>query len=444
MRISIKRRLLISNVLMVLVPLLLTFALIGVTIFMIIGRLGMESFVSEIPEFPIEQGPPIDIDWSNLDVPIEEVVFVYQLDSGNRLLVLPEALNPRFEGIDLTNEPMLTDIALIPEALVERLSIFEEQAALLQIGMILTLIIFALLVNHFLTRFVFKPIVTSLNLLTEGVHEISVGNLNYRLKHTMGNEFDKVGVNFNEMATRLHEMVEQRKIDEMNRKELIAGISHDLRTPLTSIRTYAEGIELGMATTPEKQAQYLTTIKQKTTDIEHIINQLFLFSKLDIGEFPMRLDKREADIWLTDFVQDVQDEYLEKGLHIELEEVAAGQQFLIDSVQLKNALINLLENSVKYGQVDDKKVSIQSVQNENEITIVITDNGPGVPEEDLDKLFDVFYRSDKARTNPGSGSGLGLAISAKMIEQMGGSIRATNADSGGLQVSIKLPIVRGV
>ena len=245
------------------------------------------------------------------------------------------------------------------------------------------------------------------------------------------------------MATRLHEMVEQRKEDAQNRKELIAGISHDLRTPLTSIRTYAEGIELGMATTPEAQEKYLSTIKNRTKDIEHIINQLFLFSKLDIGEFPMRLDKRNIGDWLTDFVRAVAEEYVAKGLCIELNSHVEDDYFLVDSVQLKNVLINILENSVKYGKSSDGLMRIECVRDSEDIIMTMTDNGLGVPSEDLSKLFDVFYRSDKARSNPSQGSGLGLAISAKMIERMGGSVSATNANSGGLQIMIKLPIVKG-
>jgi len=442
MRVSIKRRLIISNILMVIIPVILTFALISGAMFIFLGEVAPEDLASILPRIPIEQGPPLDFDFPNMEFPVEDAVLVYQLESGTHVLILPEHMNNRFEEVNWGEERLLTDVAVVTEDLVERLTFFEEQTFLFQVGIVAAVIIFTLLANHLLLKVVFKPIMTSLNIFTEGVHEISVGNLGYRLKHDMGNEFDAVGTNFNEMATQLHEMVEQRKVDEMNRKELIAGISHDLRTPLTSIRTYAEGIELGMATTPEKHAQYLTTIKQKTCDIEHIINQLFLFSKLDIGEFPMRLDKRPAGNWLTDFVQTVHDEYLEKGLRIELE-TNTDQDFLIDSVQLKNVLINLLENSVKYGNKDRGRVSIVSTQNGNQIAITITDNGPGVPEEEVDKLFDIFYRGDKARTNPGSGSGLGLAISAKMIERMGGSIQATNVDRGGLQMIIKLPVIRG-
>ncbi|MCL2559312.1 MAG: HAMP domain-containing histidine kinase [Turicibacter sp.] len=442
MRISIKRRLLISNILMVVIPIILTFVFIFGATFILLGDFGMDALASLVPEIPIEQASPFDVDFSDVAFPETETVLVYQLTSGNYVLILPEEMNDRFEGVNWQDENMRTDIAVFPGELIDRLAVFSEQT-ILNVLVIIILVVFVFLTNHFLMRFVFKPILTSLNVLTEGVHEISVGNLGYRLKHDMGNEFDDVGVDFNEMALQLQEMVEQRKVAEKNRKELIAGISHDLRTPLTSIRTYAEGIELGMAITPEKQAQYLNTIKQKTIDIEHIINQLFLFSKLDIGEFPMRLEKQPIDKWLLDFVQAVREEYSEKGLRVELRENTAFEHVLADSVQLKNVLINLLENSVKYGNKQNGQLIIEAMHKNDHVNITLTDNGPGVSEEDLVHLFDVFYRSDKARTNPGGGSGLGLAISAKMIERMGGVISARNADNGGLQIEINLPVVKG-
>lgn len=439
MRISIKRRLLISNILMVVIPIVLTFALLIGAFFILLNGVGISAITSVSPDIPIEQGPLLDFDFSGMEFPVEDAILVYQLETGVHVLILPEHMNPRFEGINLSEERMFTDISLVSEDLLQVITSFEAHQGLI----LLALVVFVFLVNRILTKFVFKPIVTSLNVLTKGVHEISVGNLSYRLKHDMGNEFDVVGASFNEMATRLYEMVEQRKIDEKNRKELIAGISHDLRTPLTSIRTYTEGIELGMATTPEKQEKYLATIKKKTKDIEHIINQLFLFSKLDIGEFPIRLDKRNVGDLLTDFVQMVAEEYLEKGLRIELRKQIEDDYFLVDSVQLRNVLINILENSVKYGKNPDGRVLIEYVNDNGNIVITLTDNGTGVPDDDLSKLFDVFYRSDRARSNPGQGSGLGLAISAKMIERMDGSIGATNADGGGLQIMLKLPVIKG-
>jgi len=429
---------------MVVIPIILTFVLISGAMFIFLGEITPDALVSILPRVPIEQGPALNLDVANVEVPVADAILVYQLASGIHVLILPEQLNNRFAEVNWDESGLFTDVVVVSEDLVAQLTIFEENTVLFQVGITIVVVLFTLLANHLLLKVVFKPIMRSLNIFTEGVHEITIGNLGYRLNHEMGNEFDAVGANFNEMATRLQTMVEQRQIDEKNRKELIAGISHDLRTPLTAIRTYAEGIELEMATTPAVQAKYLTTIKDKTNDIEQIINQLFLFSKLDIGEFPLKLDKYRAGAWLEDFVTTVSDEYQNKGLTVTLGQNVNEAFFLIDSIQLKNVMINLLENSVKYGKIPNSEILVTAQQVNNDIIITLTDNGPGVPNTDLAYLFDVFYRSDKARTNPGQGSGLGLAIAAKMIQRMDGEITAKNAETGGLQMTIKLPVVEGV
>ena len=183
MRISIKRRLVISNILMVVIPILLTFAILTSSVYIILGDFGVEAIASIAPDIPIEQVSHLDVDFSGMDMQLEESVLVYQLESGNHVLFLPEYLNDRFESVNWQDTHMRTDIAVVSGELMEQLAFFEEQTILVNIVVLLTLVSFVFLTNHLLTRFVFKPIVTSLNLLTEGVHEISAGNLKYRLKN---------------------------------------------------------------------------------------------------------------------------------------------------------------------------------------------------------------------------------------------------------------------
>ncbi|GHU92135.1 hypothetical protein FACS189479_00080 [Spirochaetia bacterium] len=241
-------------------------------------------------------------------------------------------------------------------------------------------------------------------------------------------------------------MAEYKKYED-NRRELIAGISHDLRTPLTSIKAYLEGIETGVASTPEKQHRYFSTIKSKTNDLEHIINQLFLFSKLDIGEYPVNMQKIDLGRTLADMLAELTDEYGRRGLLITqgrdddapfVENVFVNADYL----QLRNVIINILENSVKYKNTEQGLLEVNCSVFGNMAAITLTDNGPGVPREALDKLFDVFYRTDPARNNEKKGSGLGLAIADKTIRRMGGTIHAELPENGGLSVIIQLPIIQ--
>ncbi|MGV8982524.1 sensor histidine kinase [Clostridium sp.] len=313
------------------------------------------------------------------------------------------------------------------------------------LGLIMIFVIIAiiLLTNKFLTRFVFKSIILPLDTLVYGVHQIRDGNLDYHIEYTEKDEFEGICSDFNEMAQRLLDSVNVRQKDEANRKELIAGISHDLRTPLTSIKAYVEGLETGVASTPEIQKHYLDIIKNKTVDLEHIVSQLFLFSKLDIGEFPLYLEKVDIGKELSNMIVNLTEEYEKKGLIITLTQNVKGIYVQADILQLRNAVINVLENSVKYKNMKQGKMRIICETDNNSVAIKLEDNGLGVSEEALEKLFDIFYRTDPSRSNPSKGSGLGLSITAKIIEKLGGSIRAENILEGGLAIIMMLPQYTG-
>lgn len=297
-----------------------------------------------------------------------------------------------------------------------------------------------LLTNRFLTHFVFRSIVTSLDTLADGVQQIHDGNLDYRIRYAGNDEFAVICSDFNEMAARLQESVYARARGETSRRELLAGISHDLRTPLTSIKAYVEGIEKGVASDPAAQKRYLETIKHKAADLEHIIHMLFLFSKLDTGEFPYRIERTNLMREMAECMENFTDEYAEKGLSFEFRDDAPEMLVDIDVVQFRNVLANILQNSLKYSRKERTHVIVDVSQEGGRAKIVIADNGPGVPTEALDKLFDVFYRSDPSRREPGKGSGLGLAIAAKIIARFAGTIAAHNAPEGGLVIVVTLPI----
>lgn len=292
-----------------------------------------------------------------------------------------------------------------------------------------------LFTNRFLTKFVWKRIEEPLDILVNGVHELRDGNLDYRITYERQDEFLPVCQDFNEMAGRLKEMVQRIQQQERSRKELIAGISHDIRTPLTSIQAYVEGLLDGIAKTPEAERRYLETIKTKAKDLDHIVSQLFLFSKMELGEYPKDLRKLRLNEVMEDIVLPRQEEYRQKGLSItmDLEEVSLKA----DPVQLQRITTNILENSLKYKVKEQGNLQISLHRKESGFYLSFADDGPGVPEESLPHLFEVFYRSDPSRQNPHQGSGLGLAIVAAAAEQMGGSIRALPSRMGGLEIRIE-------
>lgn len=302
----------------------------------------------------------------------------------------------------------------------------------LKVSLVLSAIVIAftiflsiLLTNRFLTRFVFRRIEEPLDILAGGVHEIRDGNLDYRIVYGQADEFRPVCEDFNEMAVRLKQSVDRMQAQERSRRELVAGISHDLRSPLTSIQAYVEGLLDGVARTPESQKRYLETIKQKAEELAHIISQLFLFSKMELGEHPEDLQLLSLDEKIGETVSALQEEYESQGLEIHTKLVPA--KIKADPVYLHRILMNILENSLKYKGERRGNLWICLEQMPDGCRLSFADDGPGVDPEALPHLFEVFYRSDPARQNPGKGSGLGLAIVANAVQRMGGHIHAIAA-----------------
>ncbi len=292
--------------------------------------------------------------------------------------------------------------------------------------------------NRFLIHFVFQKINGPLMILSEGVGEIGNGNLDYRIDYQEEDEFAPVCEAFNEMSARLKTSVDHTRQEEESRKELLAGISHDLRSPLTSIQAYVEGLLDDVAKTPEARQRYLLTIKTKAEDIDRMVSQLFLFSKLDMAEYPMEPQALRLDELVSALIAETAQENQSKGLKVSVKQLYPVH-VTADRSLLRRMLTNIMDNSAKYKTADLGQLWIDLDEAGAHCRITLTDDGPGVPEEALPRLFDVFYRSDLARKDPAKGSGLGLAIAARMVKRMGGTITAQNAPDGGLEITICLP-----
>ena len=300
-------------------------------------------------------------------------------------------------------------------------------------------------INNLLTLRLMNNIVRPLKALSEGGRQLHDLNFSYRINYQNNDEFSPTCYAFDEMAARLEAAAAEQQKNEANRRELIAGISHDLRTPLTSIKAYLEGLEAGIASTPVMREKYFATIKSKTADLEHIIEQLFLFSKLDMDEFPLALRRVAIAPALRNIVEEITGEYAMRGLDIQTPhepEISDDVLVLADTLYLRNVIINILENSVTHRTKERGRIDISVSWADSDMAMLrFVDDGPGVAADALDKLFDAHYRADPSRNK--KGSGLGLAISSKIIERMGGTYRAELPEAGGLAIVICLPVQQG-
>ena len=292
--------------------------------------------------------------------------------------------------------------------------------------------------NGILSTKIYKKLIVPLELLSYGAEQIKDGNLDFEMKYESDDEFARVCGDFDEMRLRLKNSVDMQIKYEENRKQLVVGISHDLRTPLTAIKGYVEGLRDGVANTPEKQKKYLNTIYTKACDMDILVDQLFLFSKLDTGNFPFKFDIVNIKEYMNNFYMHVKNEFYGKDVEIFFNNKCSDLcRIKIDCQEMNRVLLNIIENSIKYKGDCNGKIKINLDEEEDFVVLELSDNGKGVEEEELSNLFESFYRGDASRTNPNEGSGLGLAIAKNIVEAHDGKIVAYNKD--GLTIKITLP-----
>lgn len=285
-----------------------------------------------------------------------------------------------------------------------------------------------------------KNLMQPLEKIQEAVEEIAKGNYGYQIEREGTYMVSGLVESFNNMSKDLAKAEEDKQRYEANRKKLIAGISHDLKTPMTSIQGYIEAIQEGLAQSPEKLDMYLGIIHKNVNYTNTLIDDLFLFSKLDINQMKYNF----ADTPVAEYFEDI---FIEKK--IELAEQRVGVDYAItvpkdkivpiDSRMMHRVVTNIVSNAVKYNRKDDKQIrfGLETWQ-AGGIHLSIADNGEGIPKEQLAKVFEVFYRGDASRNKDVGGTGLGLSIARQLVEAHGGRIWAESGQGEGTTINIVL------
>ena len=321
--------------------------------------------------------------------------------------------------------------------LVEDFTIHKNEFILLFLADGVLCIAVLVIMSQIFTGNLVKHIMEPLDELAAGAKRIKENDLTEDINYSGDIEFENVCDTFNKMQKHILREQEKNRKYEKARTDMIAGISHDLRTPLTAIRGTIKGLMDGIASTPEKQDRFLETAYRRTGEMDLLLNQLFYLSKIETGNMPITLRKIEISSFIKNYVQAKQG-LMETGkeeLVEETKEITA--EVAVDPEQLQRIFDNLLENSRKYGEKVPLKMKIGLRKTPGGILIRFSDNGVGVPENKLPYVFDEFYRVDESR-NKKEGNGLGLYIVKYLIVVMGGTVRAENED--GFVVSMELPL----
>ncbi|MGP4067223.1 ATP-binding protein [Halobacillus sp. B29] len=291
------------------------------------------------------------------------------------------------------------------------------------------------------TWYISRTILSPLKEIYAATEEVKEGNLDYPIQYRKKDEIGKFIRGFNTMRIHLKQSQEKEEQFKEDRKQLIANISHDLRTPLSSIKGYVEGLQDGVAQTDEMQKKYFRVIRQKTDQLDHLIEDLFQFSKLDLRQLPLDQQFVDSRVFFQSLLDDVVEDGKSKNVCIDVPRQIPSVTLSLDPVRITQVMNNLTENAVRYG-ADSIVVAISIDHDESNLTISVKDNGEGMEKEELTKIFSRFYRAEKSRSRESGGTGLGLAIVKSIIEQHGGALRADSELKNGSTITFTIPFLK--
>lgn len=293
-----------------------------------------------------------------------------------------------------------------------------------------------------MTFLVTRSMMQSLSKLKEGVHHISKGDLNFSIKTSKRDEVAQVVMAFEEMRLRLKASIDAQMKEDENRKELVANISHDLKTPVTAIKGYIEGLIDGVADTPEKKEKYLKTVLGKTIALDRMIDDLFLYSSLDIGRTNYHFETIPAAEFFENLCSETKLDLTERGFVVDCSlQIPSDVRVRVDRQMIHRLQHNLTENASKYSRSSGRKVDFTAFIQGNEVVCSTEDNGIGIQASEMPHIFERFYRADAARTSTVGGTGLGLQITKKIIEDHDGRIWAESNYGEFTRISWTLPII---
>lgn len=304
----------------------------------------------------------------------------------------------------------------------------------LVLGEIAALLLLIMLIYLRIKMKIFKP----LNNLKNAADRINSGDYNFEIMHSEGEVGQFAGA-FELMRDEINDSMKIQKHMEKSRKELIAAISHDIRTPVATISAYIEAIKSGVCKDEERLTKYLEVIYKKSIELKKLTEDLFIHSQIDAD----KLSINKTEVYFKNFI-----EKLLEPVILEIENL--GMKFIvktavpdvlvnIDSKRIGQVFLNIIENSKKYGKVNGK-IDVYFRMDKSKIEVQIEDDGIGIKPEDMPYIFDKFYRGEKSRNKAYGGAGLGLSICKSIIEAHGGEIRIESLDGKGTKVFFSIDI----
>ena len=295
----------------------------------------------------------------------------------------------------------------------------------LLIDVLISILLILVLTATMLTIWMYTSMINPIKKLQTAAQNIKDGNLDFSVESDSKDEIGELCRSFEEMRLRLKDNAEEKIEGEKENKTLISNIAHDLKTPITAVKGYAEGLMDGVADTPEKRDKYIRTIYNKA-------NEMTFYSKIDTNRIPYNFAKINVSEYFNDCVEEIGLDLETKNIRLAyFNYVDENVLIIADPEQLRRVIHNIIGNSIKYLDKQQGFINIRIKDVGDFIQVEIEDNGRGISARDLPYIFDRFYRADASRNSATGGSGIGLSIVKKIIEDHGGKIWATSKESIG-------------
>ncbi|MBP5158750.1 MAG: HAMP domain-containing histidine kinase [Lachnospiraceae bacterium] len=353
---------------------------------------------------------------------------LYVYDNDNNAFLVKQL---SFSGSDST--PGLVYIITDVDNLLPQLRMTAIQSVIAFGGV---LIITAVILVFWLYRSIISPI----TVLTDATQMIKQGNLDFTVSGNPDDELGRLCEDFEEMRVNLKDLIDAQKKSQKDSIELIGNISHDLKTPITAIKGYAEGLLDNVADTEDKKERYLKTIYNKAADMAVLVDELAFYSKVDANAVTYDFSSLDVDAYFNDCSEEL-------SLDMELKNVTLkysndckpGTRIMADPEQLKRVISNIMGNSLKYMNKPEGEIELRLKSIGDYVQIEIADNGSGIAAKDLPYIFDRFYRTDESRNSKQGGTGLGLAITKKIVKDHNGQIWALSEYGQGTTIIFTIP-----
>ena len=279
--------------------------------------------------------------------------------------------------------------------------------------------------------------------LRRTANRIIRGDLETPIEKNNTYELGELCKDFDNMREHIKDLLDERKENERKIRELVVNISHDLKTPLTAIQGYACGLIEGVASPPEQQSRYLDTINTKAKEMNVLIEELSTYAKIDMNVVPYEFRNININDYFEDKIKELKPDVELQNMEIYyIRKADKLIETAVDTERFDRVINNIISNSKKYRRKDVKGIiKITTEESDGQLKISISDNGKGIKEANLERVFDRLYREDESRNSKIGGSGLGLAIVKKIIESHGGKVWAESKPGEGTTIVILLKIM---